>query len=441
MVTLRPTTDLLSNVICIYICCLINKLINPPLKFQRRAKCKMWKKWQLFYATDFQSLMYPCFVFCNVLGTFPYRINASIIETSKQRYILPTVVLCVFCIYELVVLYMINIAGAIKFRDMPKTLESNCFHVLGIFIVIVTYISSGTRMHLLQTIINVSSKLPLNSYQKLSRLIHTKDILSFFFLVTITVYYYSNLNFDSWYKFLVPYIFVLVFQMDMLYMNLVCILKTCFKRIDDNLINLRELVVNDEPHLLWRIYHKHKNPSLLMELKALKKQHLTISDAVQMLNMIFSLQLLATIIMTFAELTFQLYFYIVHWKTGMIMNDLGDLIHDLFSIMTITYYAVKITLIVWACETGKDQAMKIGMTVHNLLNNSSDEQIKDELQLFSLQILDCENAFAAKGLIVDATLLTAIVSNITTYLLILIQFLITSHTCNGNIVNNVTQII
>ena len=36
-------------------------------------------------------------------------------------------------------------------------------------------------------------------------------------------------------------------------------------------------------------------------------------------------------------------------------------------------------LIVWACETGKNQAVKIGTTVHDMLNTISDEQIKYEV--------------------------------------------------------------
>lgn len=101
-----------------------------------------------------------------------------------------------------------------------------------------------------------------------------------------------------------------------------------------------------------------------------------------------------------------------------------------------------------------------------------------QLQLFSLQILHRENTFCAKGLTVDATLLTAvsnysncsnyidqnivrirfyvsmkyniilcdsintfilqIVGSITTYLLILIQFMFTSNSCNEN-PGNATQ--
>jgi len=35
---------------------------------------------------------------------------------------------------------------------------------------------------------------------------------------------------------------------------------------------------------------------------------------------------------------------------------------------------------VWACDSGKDQAAKIGITVHDLLNNTSDKQVKNEVK-------------------------------------------------------------
>lgn len=354
-------------------------MFSSSRKFEGLAKYEIWKKWQLFHATDFQSLMYPCFTFCNILGLFPYKINGLTIESSQQRYILVTIVFCVLWIYQLVVLYEIDITGTIKFKGIPKTLERNCFYILTNFIATVTYILSRPRMHLLQTIMDISSRLPYNSYQKLSRLIHTKDIFGFFLLVVQAIFYYSTLDFDTWHKAFVPYVNLIVFQMDMLYVNCVCILKTCLETINDNLRNLRDLVVNDQPHLLRRIYHENKNPFLLMELMALKKQHLAISDTVQMLNTIFSLQLLATIILTFAEVTFQMYFCILHWKVGKLLTNMDDTTYDVFLITSITYYSIKMMLIVWACETGRDQAMKIGTTIHDLLNNVSNEQIKDEV--------------------------------------------------------------
>ncbi|XP_018369831.1 PREDICTED: putative gustatory receptor 28a [Trachymyrmex cornetzi] len=410
-------------------------MINMSLKFRRCTECKMWKKWQLFHATDFQSLMHPCFTFCRILGIFPYRINASTFETTKQRSILATVIIGILCIYELGVLCRINIIGTIKFDTIALAFERNCFFTLSGFIAIVTYILNGSRMHLLQNIMEISLRLPPDSYRKLSKLIHAKDIFGFFFLIGQATFYRFVLEFNNMDKIFILYMNLIILQMDMLYINCVCVLKACFKEINDNLANLEQVVMNDEPHLLRRIYHKQKNPFLLMKLKALRKQHLITSDAVQMLNTIFSPQLLATIVITFSELTFLLYFYIFHWKID--TKNVNHKLLDWLLLTSLMYQCIKIALMGWACDTGKDEAMRIGTTVHEILNDTIDEQIKDELQLFSLQVLQRENTFSAKGLIVDATLLVGIVSNITTYLLILIQFLITDQVCN-KITNNIT---
>lgn len=354
-------------------------MFHPSSKFQGRAKSKVRKRWRLFHATDFQSLMYPCFLFCKIIGIFPYKINGSTFEISKPGYILSTVVICVFCIYGLTILYEIDISERLRYEGVPATLQGNCYHLLGSFITIVTYILTKPRMRLLQTVLEISAKLPPETYEKLSRLIHAKDIFGFIFLVGQAPKCYSTNYLDILLKVFAMYITLLVFQMDMLYMNCVCVLKACFKKINDNLANLRELVVNDEPHLLRRIYHEQRNPFLLMELKALKKRHLMVSDTVQMLNVIFSLQLLATIVMTFAEITFSLYFYIVERENGILLINLDKQIWYSYYITSILYYSTKISLIVWACETGKDQALEIGTTVHEVLINTNDKQIKDEV--------------------------------------------------------------
>ncbi|XP_018395913.1 PREDICTED: putative gustatory receptor 28b [Cyphomyrmex costatus] len=383
----------------------------------------MWKKWQLFHATDFQSLMYPCFTFCNILGIFPYRINASTFETTRKRCILTTVITCVFCSFILIMLYGINISGTNKYQNTPITIERNCYFIYGLFIAVVTYIMKDPRMHLLQNIMEISFILSPNSYRKLSRLIHAKDIFGFSYLIGHIMFYYFILDFGNTDKILIAYILLIGFQMDMLYMNCVCILKACFKEINDNLTNFRMLIVNDEPHLLRKIYHEQKNPFLLMKLKTMKTQHLTISDTVQMLNTIFGLQLLGTIVITFAEFTFCLYFYIIFlWQ----INVNYDYTFQIMLLkMSLAYQFVKIVWMGWTCDAGKDEAVMVGITVHEILNDTIDKQIKNELQQFSLQVLHRENIFSAKGLILDATLLVAIVSNVTTYLLILIQFLIT----------------
>ncbi|XP_071563963.1 uncharacterized protein [Temnothorax nylanderi] len=410
-------------------------MFNTSSMFQGLKGKRKGKIWQLFRATDFESFMYPCFMFCRILGIFPYKINASTIKTCKPRYILSTIIIGVFCIIELINLYTLNFKNfnLIKNVDTTKILQHNCSSIIGVFITVTAFILSGPRMRFLQTLLELSLKLPSESYQKLSRLIHAKDILGLFVIVVQFLIYVTKLQVrdDVWRYFLIMYIILLTFQMDMLYMNCVCILKACFKQINDNLVNLRKVVTNGKPYLLSGTYHEQRIPFLLMEIIALKKQHLAISDAVHMLKMVFSLHLLSTILMAFIEITFNLYYYLMNTHGGIPMSNEERHIYFEVCITAVTYYSIKLVLIVWACETGKNQAMQISSTVHDVFNRTSNKQIKYEMRLFSLQLSHCENTFSAKGLTVDATLLTKMVGGITTYVLILMQFLFMSSSCGG----------
>ncbi|XP_011880399.1 PREDICTED: putative gustatory receptor 28b [Vollenhovia emeryi] len=402
-------------------------------KIQRHANDKMWKRWWLFHATDFQSLMYPCFTICRFLGIFPYNINASTFEASKLHYVLSAVIICVCCALYLTIIHGIAISKIINFGDVTRNFGALSFYTFSGVIVIITHILSSPRMHLLQTILEISSKLPKESYQKLSRLIHVKDVFgTILIVVQLCIYFSKTEMFElTCSKVLIllftMYLEMLIFQMNMLYINCVWVLKTCFKRINDNLIHVQRLVVNNMKLSVHRSIQQ-KNQFLLIELKTLKKQHLTVSKTVHMLNIIFSLQLLVTTVMSFSEITFELYSYVVRWKDGVFISLDWQFLDVLLASMT--YYIMKIVLLVWVCETAKNQAKEISTTIHGVLNSTRDEQIKVELQLFSLQTLHCKNTFLTKGLTVDATLLTAMAGSVTTYMLIMIQFLITSHSCD-----------
>ncbi|XP_011691367.1 PREDICTED: uncharacterized protein LOC105452171 [Wasmannia auropunctata] len=358
---------------------------NTTLMFSSSSKLRQIKgdkagrRWRMFHATDFQSLMYPCFIFCRILGIFPYKINASSFEISKPFYILSTVITCVIGFYTLIVLYVLNNSEWFMIRTLRRTIELNAFYIFGSFIMVVTSVWVGPRMRLLQTILRISSGLPLESYEKQSVLIHAKDIVGFFFLFVQLLFCFYNVQFYVMLKAFSFYITLIVFQMDMLYMNCVCVLKACFKRINDGLANL--LVMNDESHL-W-VHHERRNPFLLMELEALKKQHLIVNDTVQMLNMIFSPQLLATVVITFVRLTFYLYFSLMLWENSVhvhvYMNNLEKQVYYIFLMTSVAFYLIKIALVVWACETGKDQANEIAIIIHNVFNSTNDEQVKVEV--------------------------------------------------------------
>ncbi|KYQ59866.1 Putative gustatory receptor 28b [Trachymyrmex zeteki] len=398
----------------------------------------MKNRWQLLHATDFQSLMYPCFFYCGILGIFPYKINASNFEISKPRYILSIVIICVSSIICLLVNHGIIISKVITLGSIVRDFEAVCFLTFNGLIMILTHILSNPRMRLLQKIWEISSKLlPSKTYQKLSRLIHTKDVLSAILIAVQEYLYFSKIRLLETNLWIVNclitafiiYLLQLEFHMNMLYVNCVCVLKACFKKINDDLNYMQKLMTNDmRSSVPSLICSTQRNQIFLIELKTLMKQHLMINETVQLLNIIFSLQLLATATVTFIQITRELYDSIVHWQGDLIITFDQHFL-DAFS-TTMVHYVMKVVPIVWACETGKNQAREISTTIYDVLNNTRDEQIKGELQLFSLQILHCKNTFLTKGLAMDATLLVAMVGGITTYMLILIQFLFAAHSCD-----------
>ncbi|XP_012525636.1 putative gustatory receptor 28a [Monomorium pharaonis] len=402
-------------------------MFNSSSTFKEIKGIRKEKIWQLFRATDFESLMYPCFTFSRFLGIHPYKINASIIKTCKFCYILSTIIICAFCVFEVLILYDINVTDNILFKNIPRKLERNCFYIFGGFITIVTFIQSGPRMRLLQTILQLSLILPPKSYQNLSRLIHAKDIFGFFFLIMQGWMYFPKVQFGILRQIFAIYISLLVFEVDMLYMNCVCVLKACFKQINDNLANLQKIMAKREPYVLKETHQR--NLLLLIKLNAVKKQHMIISDTVQMLKIVFNLQLFSTMIITFTQIIFNLYYYLMQIQVGINVQKIE--FYYGYLIAVIIYYFTKVLLMVWSCETGKNQAAEIITTVHEVLNSASDKQIKYELQLFSLQLMHYRNIFSAKGLTVNATFFTAMMGSITMYLLILVQFLLMFNICAG----------
>ncbi|XP_047358849.1 uncharacterized protein LOC124952673 isoform X2 [Vespa velutina] len=355
------------------------------------------KKYFIFRAKDYCSLMRPCFVISCILGVFPYKATPTSMSMSKFGYLYSTLVTGLYVVHVFVVLYQTDVSSVVKYDSVPGILQVNFYFILGTAVVVTAYYNLRHRLLFLQQLYLVASKLPSETFNKLSKYIHAKDIIGFFFLVGQMPNVLNRSLALTFTKCSLLYVTLTVFIMDMLYMNCTCIINECFKRINKNLENLQHVVVTGEPHLLRRVYHEKKNPLLLMELKAIKRRHQEVSDVLQQLNSTFGSQIIITSLMTFAELG----------------------------------------LIAWTCETAKNQAAEVGIRIHEVVINTKDKDIKNELQLFSLQVLHRDNTFTSKGLTMDASLLTTIVGSITTYLLILIQFLISLRSCKSNNATNV----
>ncbi|XP_011298956.1 uncharacterized protein [Fopius arisanus] len=392
---------------------------------------KSEKRWELFRASNYLSLMWPCFELSRIYGLFPYKFNSKgVIVPSKYGWIYATFISIVNTIFIGVILYLMDISKDLAFDSVPGTLQGNCYLLLAWWVAVVSYLLHSKRMRMLRNFASVSANLSASSFKRLSRIIHGKDIIGFLFLMIQATNLYSSRLDLATSKVVSMYATLLVFFMDMLYADCVLVIGECFKNINEKLLTLKMNMEKDQPHLLRRVYHEKHNPLILMEIRGIKSQHNDVSELVHCLNQTFSLQLVASVTMTFAEVTFSLYFYILQClgKTGINMEK--QIWYSYFS-TSVTYYAWKLVVIVWACEMSKDQAVKTGIIVHEVLIDTVDKQVKEELQLFSLQVLHRDNTFTARGLTLDATLLTSVVGGITTYLLILIQFMVSSKSCGS----------
>ena len=74
------------------------------------------------------------------------------------------------------------------------------------------------------------------------------------------------------------YIVQWTFQIEMLYVNCVCVLKACFKKINNDLRLMQE-IINSEPCFSTISYCEQRNPFLvIIKLKTLEKQYMMISN-------------------------------------------------------------------------------------------------------------------------------------------------------------------
>ncbi|XP_058802660.1 uncharacterized protein LOC131670775 [Phymastichus coffea] len=373
--------------------------------------------------TNTYDLIKPCLFLYKTCGIFPYVKNNNNIVLCNIGFCFSLFIAIICTIYLLIAMYQSIISKEIEFDTVEGLLQYNCYFVLGTFITVNTCVSYKKRFFILRQIIEVSVILSAKELQYIACVIYTIIIIGYIFLLAQFPHTYSEdlVLFIS--KMYTMYITIVVFLMDMQYMSYVMILKICFQNINKNILKLKMIKNQKSIHKAKSINFSRSEINLqLVKLQKLQQRHHNVSVIVQQLNKVFTFHVIATVLMTFIEVTFGLYFFILH-SQGRKGIDLEKQIWYNYFITSVTYYSLKIVIIVWVCQKAKNEASKTGIIVHEVILNVDNDEFVTELNLFSLQLLQCKNEFTSKCITVDAKLLTAIVSGIATYLLILIQFL------------------
>lgn len=312
--------------------------------------------------------------------SFPYKLGSATYVFSKPRFVYSTILIVCYVASLLNILYRINFNN---FTDdnVASLIHTNLFFFLDGCIILVMYAVSRDRLRLLQTVLETSHILSSHDFNNLAKLIHAKDILGSVFLLAHLPRLFAPDLAIALRHLVALYIIIVNFSMDMFYMNCVCVLKTCFKKINESLLQMIKTLSKDESRSeIWMKKMSHqelRNPLLLIRLKHLEDKHLQISDCVQLLNNTYLTRVVVMAMSSFAVITFNLYFYML-WRGGALLDQQYQLWFVPYIISAI-YHFLKFALIIWACETATNQSLKIHTTIHDFLSIATDASVKREV--------------------------------------------------------------
>ncbi|NP_001177427.1 gustatory receptor 8 [Nasonia vitripennis] len=396
-------------------------------------KLKFCKNLTFVQITNIYQLMRPYFFLYKLYGLFPYKISKNQIHSSKIG-LCHTFFVAMSCIvYFVIAMYQCFYSLDIVFDTTESLMQFTSYFMLGTFIAVYSCASNKYKFLLLKKLILLSSMLSEKEFFEVAKVIYFKDIIGYIFLMgQIFNIASEDLTAQNISKMFALHITMIVFLMDMQYSNFVFLLKSCLKNVNNNLQLLTksyegcEIISCNKSMQLLQF-----NNLQLIKLRKLQHNHHHVSCVIKELNTVFTLQIIATVLMTFAEVTFGLYFFILHiqGKKGI---DLDKQLWFNYFITSVTYYSLKMAVMVWICQETKNESLKTGIIVHDVILNNNNEQLKSELSLFSLQLLQCNNEFTSKCIVMNANLISGVVSGIATYLLILIQFLNTKKSTSKN---------
>lgn len=337
----------------------------------KRGRDKDYIMWPSYRVTNYATLIHPYAFVSLLLGLLPCKIESSKIVQSKFRFAISTFQLIVYIV--LIVLGFIQINITSTGLPLSQLIHSNFIMLLGSTIFIAAFFASPSTVKAIQSVSNVSRLLQPGTFYKLAKIMYITSALIFLPLLVHILILLLKTNilffYTCWLTFFVG------FALTNLYMNNVLVLKACFKYINDSLTKVTDILINDEPHLLRRVYHTRNNHVLLAKLRNLKRQHLEISEVVDHINDSFGTQNMGIIALLFMDVTFNLYECVAH---NTLSGGLGG-----WSILAFVYainYSAHVSMLVWATETTGDQVKKIGMNIHRILIHTLDERMTFEVR-------------------------------------------------------------
>ncbi|XP_076232940.1 gustatory receptor for sugar taste 43a [Calliopsis andreniformis] len=198
-------------------------------------------------------------------------------------------------------------------------------------------------------------------------------------------------------------------------------------------------VLNDQYELdNYRIFREsNENKTCVNSVSELIAIHSSLCDTVSLINSTFGIVILTVTVSCLLHLVITPYFLILQ------AGEKHEWIFIVVQTMWCIFHVTRMLIIVQPSYFAIAEGKKTAVLVSQLLSSSFEVDIRQELEIFSLQLLHRPLEFSACGLFVlDRTLITSIAGVVTTYLVILIQFQ-NADDAKGeaDVIKNVSQIL
>lgn len=287
-----------------------------------------------------------------------------------MRFVWSMLVMILYTSCHLFSLYEIHVYQ--MFAEMSIQLRTNIFMVSTYLVFSVNHFTSGSKVQMLEKLSGVSRTLSPQIFRKLAKRIFIKDLVTIALLsVYLTVFFIIHAVFT----YIGFYTLFATLVMHSLYIDSMYVLEACLEKINESLMNLRKTLIADEPHLLRRVYHTKKNRILIREVKILREQYLRVGEAVQLLNDALGSAAISMVGFVILYVTFIIYDY-VHLS----LNNTGFTVWFVVDLLLTICYFGNLIRMISICESARDQAKKVGSSIHQNLVTTFDEQFSAEVR-------------------------------------------------------------
>ncbi|XP_064213168.1 putative gustatory receptor 28a [Tribolium castaneum] len=152
--------------------------------------------------------------------------------------------------------------------------------------------------------------------------------------------------------------------------------------------------------------------------------HIKLTDTAHMINYAFCVQQLLRITVAFISIVTALFLVAINFNKSSSEENEGKTTQlDYFFTFWAFSNACEVMAIVWITSETCEEANTCPRILHKIRNNTTNTNLQDTIEIYSLQMYHNRLYFTVCGLFpLDYTLLYTIVAGVTTYLVILIQF-------------------